>query len=127
MPQISLATGALLTLTGLTGFLLTGSTHYTALIPAAFGVLFILGGWLAFNPMCLKHAMHATAVIALLGVLGSVRGLAQLPNLLSGQAVARPPAVIAQSFMALICLVFIGFAVSSFIQARRHRAASINP
>ena len=111
-------------LLGLTGFISTGSAHYTALIPAAFGVVFIVCGWLALNPLYLKHAMHLGAVFALLGVVGSARGLAQLPGLIGGQAVARPAAVIAQSVMALICLAFTGLAIGSFVQARRNRRAS---
>jgi hypothetical protein len=70
--------------------------------------------------------MHLAAVFALLGVLGSVRGLTQLPNLIAGQPVARPPAVIAQSIMAVICLGFMGLAVGSFLQARRNRRAAAN-
>jgi hypothetical protein len=33
--------------------------------------------------------------------------------------VARPAAVAAQSLTAVLCLVFVGLAVRSFIQARR--------
>jgi hypothetical protein len=126
MPQISMAAGGLMILLGLAGFILTGSTHYTALIPVGFGVVFAICGWLALNPAYLKHCMHLAAVFALLGVVGSVRGLLQLPALIAGQPVARPPAVIAQSIMALLCLGFTGLAIGSFIQARRNRRASAN-
>ena len=124
MPQISMVAGGLMMLVGLTGFISTGSVHFTALIPVAFGVGFVVCGWLALNPLYLKHAMHLGAVFALLGVLGSARGLAQLPRLLAGQPVVRPAAVIAQSVMALICLAFTGLAIGSFVQARRLRQAA---
>jgi len=110
----------------LAGFFLTGATHYTALIPAAFGLLFILTGWLALKPQYLKHAMHAAATLALLGVGGCIRGVMQLPALWSGEPVARPAAVVSQSVMAVICLVFMGLAIASFVQARRQRMAAAN-
>lgn len=124
MPQISLVTGGLLILTGILGFVTTGSTHYTALIPAAFGLLFVIFGWIALKPAYLKHSMHAAALLAVLGLLGSMGGLMKLPALLAGQAVARPPAVISQSVMAVLCVVFIVLAIGSFVQARRLRSAS---
>ena len=124
MPQISLVTGALLILNGIIGFIMTGSEHYTALIPAAFGLLFVFAGWIALNPLYLKHAMHATVLLALFGLLGSMGGLMKMPALIAGQPVARPPAVVSQSVMAVLCLLFIILAVGSFIQARRLRNAS---
>lgn len=124
MPQISLVTGALLILNGIIGFVMTGSEHFTALIPAGFGLLFVISGWIALNPLYLKHSMHATVLLALFGLFGSMGGLMKLPALIAGQSVARPPAVISQSFMALLCLLFIILAVGSFIQARRLRSAT---
>lgn len=111
---------------GLAGFILTGSTHYTALIPTGFGVVFMICGWIALNPFYLKHSMHLASVIALLGVFGSIGGLLQVFKLFSGQAVARPPAVIAQSIMSLVCIAFLGLAIGSFIQARRLRRVAGN-
>ena len=63
--------------------------------------------------------MHAAVLLALVGFLGSARGLLSLPALLSGAELVRPAAVAAQSITAVLCAVFVGLAVNSFIQARR--------
>jgi hypothetical protein len=70
------------------------------------------------------HAMHAAAVVALLGVLGTAPGLMSLPALLGGSPVARPLAVAAQSLTALLLLVFLALCVRSFVDARRRRSVS---
>jgi hypothetical protein len=67
--------------------------------------------------------MHAAVLLALLGFLGSARGLVQIPALLAGAELARPAAVAAQSITAGLCLLFVGLAVSSFIRARRQDRA----
>ena len=63
--------------------------------------------------------MHAAALLALIGFVGSVQGIFTLLSLATGDEAARPVAAIAQSIMALLCLAFIVFAVRSFIQARK--------
>lgn len=119
MPQITLALGSLLTLIGVGFYFGTGATSVTALIPAFLGVPMAIVGVLARRENLRKHAMHAAVLLALVGFLGSARGLLQLPALLTGAELARPAAVAAQSVTALLCIVFVGLAVSSFIQARR--------
>ena len=58
--------------------------------------------------------------IALLGFLGSARGLLQIGRVFDGTA-ARPAAVVAQAIMALLTLGYIVMAVRSFIAARASR------
>ena len=122
MPATTIALGAALTLLGLGGYFLTGATSLTALIPAAFGVLLVLTGVLARDARWRMHAMHAAVLIALLGFLGSARGLLGLGKLLDGTAV-RPAAIVSQTIMALLTLAYIVVAVRSFIQARKARRA----
>ena len=122
MPATTIALGAALTLLGLGGYFLTGATSLTALIPAAFGVLLVLTGVLARDDRWRMHAMHAAVLIALLGFLGSARGLLGLGKLLDGTAV-RPAAIVSQTIMALLTLAYIVVAVRSFIQARKARRA----
>jgi len=57
-----------------------------------------------------------------MGLFGSIRGLLQLPTVLSGGEVARPAAVIAQSIMAVLMIIFVALAIRSFVEARRSRA-----
>jgi len=120
MAPITLLFALAYILLGLGGFILTGSTHKTALIPCAFGVLFVLFGLLAFKDKFRKHAMHAAVLIALLAFVGTAKALAHLPDLFRGTA-EKPAAVITQAVNAFLSLGFILLAVRSFIQARRAR------
>ena len=107
---------------GIAGFVLTGSTHKTALIPCVFGVLFLIFGLLARKDNLRKHVMHAAVLIALLAFLGTARSLSHLPELLNGTA-EKPAAIITQSLNAGLSLLYIILAVRSFIQARRARSS----
>jgi hypothetical protein len=122
MAPITLLFAVTYILLGLGGFVLTGSIHKTALIPCAFGVLFILFGLLAFKEKLQKHAMHAAVLIALLAFLGTARSLSHLPELFNGTA-EKPAAIITQSLNAGLSLLYIILAVRSFIQARRARSS----
>jgi hypothetical protein len=123
MPQITLVLGTLLILLGAGFYLGTGATSVTALIPAFLGIPIVIAGALARRPAWRRQAMHGAVLLALLGFLGSARGLLQLPALLGGGELARPVAVLAQSITALLCLAFVVLAVNSFIQARRSDGA----
>jgi uncharacterized membrane protein HdeD (DUF308 family) len=118
MPKITIATGVLLILAGVGGFAAYGSP--TALIPAGFGVLLVACGAVALKDNLRKHAMHAAAMLGTVGFLAASPGLFKLPALAAGQA-ARPAAVVMQSIMAVICLVFVVLCVRSFIEARRQQ------
>ncbi len=69
----------------------------------------------------MAHARHArAALVGIIGFLGSVSGLIKLPSLLAGGQFERPHAIVLQSIMAVLCLIFIGLCVKSFIR-RPHR------
>ena len=123
MPSTTIALGAALTVLGIGSYVLTHAVSLTALIPAAFGLVLIVAGVLAQNDRMRMHAMHAAVVVALLGFLGSFRGLMGIGRVLDGTAI-RPAAIVAQSIMALLTLAYIVVAVRSFIQARRARRAA---
>jgi hypothetical protein len=109
--------GLVLIVLGLVGFVATGSTAATALIPAYFGAALLLLGLLARNPQRRKLAMHLAVVVGLLGFFGAIRGPMQL---LAGTA-QRPAAAWAQTVMAALMAIFVALAVKSFIDARRAR------
>jgi hypothetical protein len=102
---------------GIGGFVATGSTAKTALIPAYFGAALALLGLLGRNPARRKLVMHIAVVVALLGFAGSVSGPVRL---LAGTA-PRPAAAVAQTIMAALTALFVALAVRSFIAARRER------
>ena len=122
MAPITLLFAVTYILLGVGGFVLTGSVHKTALIPCAFGVLFVLFGLLAFKENLRKHVMHTAVLIALLAFLGTARSLSHLPELFNGTA-EKPAAIITQSLNAGLSLLYIILAVRSFIQARRARSS----
>jgi fluoride ion exporter CrcB/FEX len=116
--------GVVLIVLGLGGYFGTDRVSPTALIPAAFGVLLVIFGALARDEKRRKMAMHIAVVVGLLGFLGTVSGLIELPTLISGGTVARPAAVISKSIMAALMAVYVAMCVKSFIDARRRRASA---
>jgi hypothetical protein len=118
---LTIAFGLVLVLLGVVGYLATGRESPTALIPAFAGILFLILGAVARNPGARKLAMHLAAALALVGALGTARGLVSFFRMAGGAEVARPPAVIAQAVMCVLCLVFVALCVRSFVAARRSR------
>lgn len=121
MANVAVGFGVVLIVLGIAGYFGSGMVSMTALIPAAFGLVLLVLGVIARDPEKRKHAMHIAAMVGVLGFLGSARGLGKLIPLLSGQPVERPGAVIAQSVMAILMLIFTWLCVRSFINARRSR------
>ena len=79
MSSTTIVFGMLLTLLGLAGYFLTGASSSTALIPAIFGVLLLVLGFLARSEAARKHAMHAAATVALVGCGGALFSLMRSP------------------------------------------------
>jgi hypothetical protein len=121
MPTITIVTGALLIILGVVGFVGTGSQHYTALIPAGFGIALAICGFLAKSPARLKLFMHIAVTLGLLGFLGTVMGIVKVIRMAAGETIARPEAAESQAVMAGISLLFVALCVNSFIKARRSR------
>jgi hypothetical protein len=124
MAKLTILFGALLIILGLVGFLATGHTHPTALIPAGFGLLLAIFGLLADTPDTKRRMlfMHIAVTLGLLGFLATVTGLIQWFQLMSGKYFAFPSAVQSKAAMCLLCLIFVILCVRSFIAARRARA-----
>lgn len=111
--------GIALIAVGIVGYVATDAVSITALIPAFFGVVLVILGWLARNERHRKHAMHVAAIVGLLGLLGAVRGFSGLFAMLAGGEVQRPAAAVSQSIMAILMGIFVGLCARSFIEARR--------
>jgi hypothetical protein len=120
MPSTSIISGVLLIVIGILGYifsLIDGNTSVTALIPATFGLLFMILGFVAkSNENLRKHLMHAAVVVGLLGFLiPTIRLVSQASNIKVSLA------VLSQAAMALVCLFFVILSVQSFVNARRNR------
>jgi len=123
MAKITIAFGILLILLGIVGFVSTGSTHPTALIPCAFGLVLAVCGTLARSEQekTRRLWMHVAVTVGLVGFLFTTPGLIDVLRMMRGVAVRRPVAAEAQSIMWVICGVFVALCVRSFINARRNR------
>jgi hypothetical protein len=121
MPRTAIIIGILLMLLGIVSFLLSGFQSWTALIPTGFGLILVALGFVARQEKSRRDAMHAAAGVGMIGLLGTVGGFVKLFRLLKGDEGLRPGAVISQSIMFVLCTIFVGLAVNSFIEARRKR------
>lgn len=89
----------------------------TALIPGILGLLIALMGiWADKNPARARLALGVALGLALLGLVGSLRGVPEFIILLRGGTVERPVATMAQFATVFICL---GFVVRWFAEGRR--------
>lgn len=128
MIKVTMLIGSLLCVLGFVTFVFwdslgAASQSPTALIPAGFGAVLLLLGFLVIaRPSARKHAMHAAAAVALLGFLASAP-MAVMGFVRKGIAVG--PA--AQLIMAVLTGVYVVACVRSFIAARRLREAGGGP
>lgn len=121
MPTLSIIFGIILITIGLLGYFGLGSQSITALIPAFLGLPVTFLGIIGLKEKFLKTTMHIASVIMLIGFLGTVSGLIKFFGMLAGNQLERPEAVTVQAIMSVLCLVFLIFAVKSFIEARRNK------
>ena len=120
MKKLTSSLGFLLIILGLASYFGTGQASVTALIPAFFGVVFVVLAMIASVENLKKHMLHAAAGIALIGLLGAARGIPGLISIIGGETVERPLAIYAQVAMFLMCALYIFKAVQSFRTARKN-------
>ena len=125
MAKLTIALGILLILLAIVGFVATGSSHPTALIPGAVGLIFVILGALANSEDPKKRMlwMHIAVTLALLIFLGTIPADIDVIRLSHGTYFAHPIAVEEKAAMSLLCLLFVLLCVRSFIAARRQRLA----
>lgn len=119
MPTVTIVCGLILSALGPIGYFAAEKQSGTAFIPTGFGLVLLVCGVLALNEARLKHAMHAAAMVGLLGFLGA--GAMAIKKLAAGDTAGL--ALPMQAIMAVVCGVFVGLCVKSFIDVRRARTA----
>jgi len=124
MPSTAIISGVFLILIGIAGYAfsdLESTRRLTALIPAAFGLLLVILGFIAkSNENLRRHLMHAAVIVGLLGFL------IPTARLLSNVSELRMSlGVLSQAAMALVCLFFVILSIQSFVNARRNRTTDI--
>ena len=117
MPFVAMFEGIFLVGMGIIFYLFpVGEPSPTALIPAIIGAGLLVPGYIAyFNENMKKHAMHATAVFALIGTLGGAMGLTALIEGDFGRA------TIARLVLLIVCGQYMFFSILSFRAARIKR------
>ena len=124
MARITIVFGVLLALLGVGFYFATVPHAPTSLIPLYFGIILVLLGALANTEDAKRRMlfMHIAVTVGLLGFLFPfIRAVPGAIKMLQGVAVAHPLAIEEQMLMALLCLIFVGLCVRSFIAARRAR------
>jgi hypothetical protein len=81
----------------------------------------VILGLCAFKESLLKHTMHAAAMLGLLGLLAGVGRVVQ-KLAMDGSLPSGSPGI-SISLLILLCGVFVGLCVNSFLAARRRRRA----
>lgn len=117
--MVGVGVGAVLVALGVGSYVITGFESPTALIPVVFGVLFAGLGWAVRNTSRRTLSGYAMGLLAALGIAGSLRGLAELPALLAGEAEQSSIAVGSQTAMAVLCLVVLAAVVLAVRGDRR--------
>ena len=123
MAKLTIGFGILLILLGILGYVATGSTHPTALIPVGIGLLFVLFGMMANTEDSKKRMlwMHISVTVALLVFLGMIPAAIDVFRLAHGVPFPYPAAVEEKAALGLFSLIYVLFCVRSFINARRSR------
>jgi|SRR5436190_8651457 len=121
MPGTTRLFGLILIVLGIASYSLTGRTSLTAMIPAFFGVAFVICAMIARKEAARKHAMHAAVAI---GLIGAIAALARgIPGALGADPTR--PAVLSQLAMGVLLVIYVALGVQSFIAARKARRSNI--
>ncbi len=123
MTNATIGLGAVLVAVGVIAYFATGRDSLTALLPALLGLPILILGIVALKENVRRHAIHAALVLALLGALGTSMQVVELPDLIAGNDVERPAAVVTSTITAVLCIIYVVAGVRSFINARRARKA----
>ena len=119
MARIAMIFGVLLVALGLGGHYGSDQAGWSAWIAALFGSGLLGLGVAALKESFRKHAMHAAAVLGLVGFLVTIHGLVEFLRLVSAK-----PDLLTKSTTAILCGTFLVLAIKSFVDARRRRPRS---
>lgn len=114
--RLGIGLGIALVVVGVAAYVLSDFASVTALIPAVFGLIIAVLGAVGDRQTDRRRlAASGIGLLALLGVLGSMRGIPDMIALLTGGSVGSIIAVVSQATMIAICLVLLA-AVVLFIR-----------
>ncbi|MEX0773758.1 MAG: hypothetical protein WEB89_02270 [Balneolales bacterium] len=119
MDRTTVIFGTLLVVIGVAGYIISEMVSITALIPAFFGVIYIILGRLASKENLKKHMMHAAAALSIILIIPTIGAIG---DLVAGDSGAG---VISRSLTAVAAIIFLILCVKSFIDARKARDAAV--
>jgi hypothetical protein len=124
MAKLTMVFGALLLVVSVGFWGAMGRAELAALHPAGLGVLLILCGVLANTENSKRRMlwMHLAVTVGLVGFL--ITGVRAVIEVVKGTTAVNPAAFDERVVVALLCLVYVGLCVRSFISARRARTAA---
>jgi hypothetical protein len=104
-----------------------GKVSMTALIPAGLGaLLLVVVAVVIYKPTARKHAMHFAALVGVAGVAGGLYPVVKKAG--SGVPLSWEDSGVRSGVLTtLASAVYVGFAVKSFIDARKAQAAGGQP
>ena len=117
--KLTYIAGGVLVVVGVISYIASGAASLTALIPSGLGVLLLAAAVVARNDRIRRHVMHVAMLIALVGIVATLGNTLRLGEVFAGTA-ERPLAVIASALTFLTLVVYLGFGIASFVQARRN-------
>ena len=122
MARVAIVVGGLLFGLGLGSYYASDQNRWFSIICSIPGVALFGLGLAALKDSFRRHALHAACVVALLGFVLTVFGLVELVRTVLAQ-----PQHLMQSAMAVLCAVFVGLSVKSFLAARFGRKSPPRP
>ena len=122
MAKFTMLVGFVLMVVSLGFWFLMGRADMAALHPAGLGVLMVIAGALANTEDAKRRMlwMHIAVTLGLIGLL--ITGIRVVLEVVHGTTGLHPLAFEERAMVAVICLIFVGLCVRSFIAARRSRA-----
>jgi glucose uptake protein GlcU len=120
--KTSLNIGVLLIILGFFTFVATEFESYTALIPAAFGLVFAALGLLSKKvPDMERTFMNAGMLLAIFGLAATAEAIALFAGALTGNPPERMITVGGRAMMAVLCGAFILFRLKEFLKTMKSR------
>ncbi|ATW88202.1 hypothetical protein halTADL_1430 [Halohasta litchfieldiae] len=121
--RLGIVLGISLIILGVSAYAFSNFVSITALIPAFFGVLIAILSLVGYRQTDRQRlAAYGIGLLAVLGVLGSTRGIPDIIALLTGGAVDSPIAAVSQGVMIAVCLVLL----ATVIQVVRDTRTTMN-
>ena len=114
MPKATVWYGIGLIIFGAIAYTAVGMVTFSILTPSYYGIALGTAGTVALKAKSRQHAMHLAAVIAVLGIFDALATL--VPDFVGGAELSG--SAITELVMAISMIIFLGFCVRSFIQAR---------